>query len=61
METTEERFLMTTLEFWQRRTERKLSLEDAREMTQNVCTFFEILMNASYASQEHSLEMKGVS
>lgn len=61
METTEERFLMTTLEFWQKRTKRKLSLEDAREIAQNACAFFEILMNAESDLQRLSHNMRGVS
>jgi|GEM_PF-7087133 len=46
MENAKELFLMNTLKFWQSRTERKLSLEDAREITENVCIVFEILAAA---------------
>lgn len=59
--TTEEQFLMYTLEFWQKRTKRKLTLEDAREIVENACSFFEALLDISFTSQECSLEMKGVS
>ncbi len=50
MENSEELFLMNTLKFWQSRTERKLTLEDAREITENVCTVFEILAAADTAT-----------
>lgn len=59
--TTEEQFLMYTLEFWQKRTKRKLTLEDAREIVENACSFFETLLDNSFTSQECSLEMKGAS
>jgi hypothetical protein len=45
--TAEEQFLMKTLEFWQKRTERKLTLEDAREIIENACSFFETLASTS--------------
>jgi hypothetical protein len=37
---------MYTLEFWQKRTKRKLTLEDAREIVENACSFFEALLCA---------------
>jgi hypothetical protein len=36
-------FLQETLEFWQTRTKRILTLEDAREIAENMGVFLEIL------------------
>lgn len=49
--TIEEQFLKYTLEFWQKRTKRKLTLEDAREIVENACSFFETLLNAETGSR----------
>lgn len=41
-----DRFLQETLEFWQKRTKRELTLEDAREIAENLGSFFEILLTS---------------
>ena len=40
-----ERFLQETLEFWQKRTKRVLTLEDAREIAENMNSFMEALLS----------------
>ena len=44
-----ERFLQETLEFWQKRTRRVLTLEDAREIAENMTAFFEALVSSEAA------------
>ncbi len=44
-----ERFLQETLEFWQKRTKRVLTLEDAREIVENMTAFFEALVSSEAA------------
>jgi hypothetical protein len=39
-----DQFMRQTLEFWQARTKRVLTLEDAREIAENLGSFFEILL-----------------
>ncbi len=39
----DEQFLQETVEFWQPRTARKLTREDARQMVENVTGFFQVL------------------
>lgn len=39
-------FLQETLEFWQKRTKRILTLEDAREIRENMTAFLETLMGS---------------
>jgi hypothetical protein len=46
MSAARDSFLQETLEFWQARTKRVLTLEDAREIAENMCSFFEILMSS---------------
>jgi len=46
-----DRFLQETLEFWQKRTKRELTLEDAREIAENIGAVFEILMSSEDGSQ----------
>lgn len=41
-----DKFLQETLEFWQKRTKRVLTLEDAREITENMTAFLEALMSS---------------
>lgn len=45
MATSEDRFLQETLEFWQKRTKRVLTLEDAREIVANMNNFMEALLS----------------
>ena len=40
-----ERFLQETLEFWQKRTKRVLTLEDAREIAENMNSFMNALLS----------------
>jgi hypothetical protein len=44
MKETCDKFLQETLEFWQARTKRELTLEDARQVAENVGAFCEILL-----------------
>jgi hypothetical protein len=39
-----DQFMTHTLEFWQARTKRELTLEDARQIAENMGTFCEILL-----------------
>jgi hypothetical protein len=55
METKTDSFLQETLEFWQTRTRRVLTLEDAREIAENIGSFFEILL-ASEAERQGKLD-----
>jgi hypothetical protein len=50
-----EQFMRQTLEFWQARTKRVLTLEDAREIAENIGSFLEILL-ASEAEQQGKLD-----
>ena len=45
MATSKDTFLQETLEFWQKRTKRVLTLEDAREIAENMLGFFEALLS----------------
>jgi hypothetical protein len=49
-----DRFLQETLEFWQARTKRVLTLEDAREIAENIGAFFEILIRPEQEAQPSS-------
>ena len=59
MKESTDRFLQETLEFWQKRTKRVLTLEDAREIAENVGSFFEILL-ASEAERQSKLDGQAV-
>ncbi len=54
MATTNDSFIQETLEFWQTRTKRELTLEDAREIAENIGAFFEILLNSVPPEHEQS-------
>lgn len=54
-----DRFLQETLEFWQKRTRRKLTLDDAREIAENMTTFFDVLFKSD--ASEHSPAISEVS
>lgn len=45
-------FLDQTLEFWQPRTKRKLTREDAREINENLTGFFRVLMEWARIDRE---------
>jgi hypothetical protein len=47
-------FLQETLEFWQARTKRELTLEDAREIAENMGVFFEVLIQPEHEAQPSS-------
>jgi hypothetical protein len=59
MATKTDSFLQETLEFWQARTKRELTLEDAREIAENIGAFFEILL-ASDAERQGKLDGQAV-
>jgi len=42
---TKDQFLQETLEFWQKRTKRVLTLEDAREIAENMNSFMDALIS----------------
>jgi hypothetical protein len=46
MATKNDSFLQETLEFWQARTTRILTLEDAREIAENIGVFFEVFVES---------------
>lgn len=46
MATEHDIYIQATLEFWQRKTKRELTPEDAREIAENMTTFMEVLINA---------------
>lgn len=46
MSTPNEEHLLMTLAFWQQRTRRTLTLEDAREIAETMAGFFEALLGA---------------
>lgn len=54
MSTTNESFLQETLQFWQTRTKRVLTLEDAREIAENIGAFFEILLSTPPSEREQN-------
>lgn len=56
-----DKFLQDTLAFWQSRTKRKLTLEDAREIAENTGVVFEILLSASQRQSNHTAERSAVS
>lgn len=61
MEKSKELFLQESLEFWQSRTKRKLTLEDAREIAENTGVVFEILLSASQRQSSLTAERSAVS
>ena len=60
MESPKDCFLMDTLSFWQSRTKRKLTLEDAREIAENTGVVFEILLSASQRQSNLTAERSAV-
>lgn len=61
---TKDKLLLETLQFWQKRTSRVLTEEDAREISENLYNFVRILLDWHLADQDNihqsSIE-KGVS
>jgi hypothetical protein len=49
-------FIGRTLEVWQPRTSRKLTIEDAREITENVTGLFQVLFEWETAEQQTASE-----
>ena len=43
-----DKFLQDTLQFWQKRTSRTLTEEDAREISENLYSFVQILLDWYY-------------
>lgn len=53
-----DKFLQETLEFWQARTERILTIDDAREIAENLGAFFEILLASEPACDQSTEPVK---
>jgi hypothetical protein len=49
-----DQFMTETIEFWQKRTTRTLTLDDAREIAENIGVFFEILLPLVGENSQHS-------
>jgi sulfur relay (sulfurtransferase) DsrC/TusE family protein len=49
-----DKFLLETMQFWQERTSKHLTEEDAREISENLFNFVRILLDWYHADQEKS-------